>query len=429
MNIWPIVRHVVTAPMAAAPSPWRPASPTAASPPQPAGLAGSNWQLPILHVSGSDYDMGWQQGHAWRSLLHCVTTQFYSKLARGAGYWLFHHLVPPRLYHLWQFVPPHLQAEMQGLAAGAELPLVDILLINFFDDILNLLELGWAAACSTVAVCTDRDRVVIGRNLDYYGLVGDIVRPFHVAVRRSPAASDRHASVTVGIVGHVGALTGMNAVGLSLGTMTAMTREQTWHGVGVSLIYRDLLDRCTTVPSALEHFERHQPVQGNSLLLADSHTAARIQFTSRRSRVTHLADEPLATANHFLDADLAATRTDLHERTLAPGSHQRHARLCQLVRMGTTAADVLNALCDIPPPLPTLHSTTKCTGGDRWLTMSSINSRGTLHSALLDPRDRSIDLAIGTGERPIQPSDYRRWHPFESEGTPSNLAVTANREA
>ncbi|MEM6447225.1 MAG: C45 family peptidase [Cyanobacteria bacterium P01_D01_bin.123] len=414
MNLWPVVRHVITSPKATAPLPWLDST----LPPEPAPvveLVGSNWQLPFLHVCGSDYEMGWQQGVAWKALLHEFADRFYNQLACGVGYWLFRHILPPRLYHLWTFVPQNLQAEMQGLAAGAELPLTDVLLINFFDDVLNLMELGWATACSTTAVRTDRDRVVVGRNLDYYGPVGQIARPFQVAVRRSPAAPDRHTSLTVGMVGHVGVLTGLNTAGLSLGTMTAMTREQTWHGLGVSLIYRDILDRCPTVPAALEHFHRYQPVQGNSLLLADTTTAARVQFTSQRSRITHLAEEPLIGTNHFLDIELAASRSALHDRTLARGSHQRYSRLCQLVRTGTTIADLLASLSDVPQAEASEPSTANPMATDRWLTMSAVNSRGTLHSAILEPSDCSIRLALGTGERPICPDDYRHWYPFATD--------------
>lgn len=414
MNLWPLLRNILTSPTAPPLAP--PPSVTDAAPArvEPAAIEGTNWTLPILLVSGSDYEMGWQQGKVWRSLLHDLTGRFYDQLARGAGYWLFRHVLPPRLYHLWQFVPSYLQAEMQGMAEGAELPLADILLINFFDDILNLLELGWATACTTVAVRTDRDRVVVGRNLDYYGPIGQIARPFQVAVRRSPRDPDRRATLTVGIVGQVGALTGINDAGLSLGTMTAMTRERTWQGLGVSLLYRDLLERSLDVPEAIAQFQQHQPVQGNSLLLADCHTAARVQFTSQRSQVTHLASDPLATANHFLDVKLAATRTALHDRTLAFGSYHRHARLCELARTGMTEAELMGALTDVPPV------GSNGSGGDRWLTMSAINSRGTLHSAVLDPRDRSLHIAVGSGERPIQPSDYVCWQPFADRAQPAS---------
>ncbi|MEO1131901.1 MAG: C45 family peptidase [Cyanobacteria bacterium J06639_1] len=412
MNLWPILRNAIASPSASRPS--EPSVPPSA--PAPAAchtLAGSNWQLPVLFVSGSDYDMGWQQGKTWKSLLHGLTGTFYNQLARGAGHLLFRRVLPSRLYHLWRFVPAPLQAEMQGMAVGAELPLSDILLINFFDDILNLLELGWATACSTVAVRDDRDRVVIGRNLDYYGPVGQIARPFQVAVRRSPRHPERRETLTIGIVGQVGALTGMNDAGLSVGTMTAMTRERTWNGLGVSLLYRDLLDRCGSVPEALDRFHAHQPVQGNSLLLADSKGAARVQFTSRRSRITHLEAAPLATANHFLDADLAASRSALHDRTLALGSHHRHRRLCELARAGMTEAELLTALTDVPP------ASASQTGGDRWLTMSAINSRGTLHSAVLHPGDRAVRVALGSGERPIRPADFVTWQPFADAVEPA----------
>ncbi|MEM8716906.1 MAG: C45 family peptidase, partial [Cyanobacteria bacterium P01_G01_bin.4] len=273
---------------------------------------------------------------------------------------------------------------------------------------------GWAYSCSTVVAKGTGDRPLMGRNLDYNGDVGNLVRHYQAIVVRQPDDAPATASVTV--AGQAGILTGMNQHGLSLGSMTSQSTEQDWDGLGCSILYRLMLDRSSTVTEAIALFQASTPAQGNNLMLADASSGARVEFTSARHRITHLDRQPLGISNHFLDPDLAATHSELYHRITAPGSLSRYSRLCSWSAAQSSGegsaldvASITEAMTDrqIDPEFPL---------GDReaWHTSGVVSNQGTLHSVVFDPQHHSMHVAVGLGEAAIERSDFVPFQPFES---------------
>ncbi|WP_017327900.1 C45 family peptidase [Synechococcus sp. PCC 7336] len=423
MALWPLLWNVVQSPSAVPPALTPQPVPDAEQTRQET-LQAPDWSLPVLYLRGSHYEMGWQHGHQLKEPIRTLTQQFFSQFARGPAKLFYRHLVPGRLYHLWQAVPEPYRQELQGVADGAQLPLKDILLINFFDDVLNLLELGWAFACSTLVARGRGDRVLMGRNLDYNGPVGDLVRHFQAILVRQPDSGA--STVSVAVAGQVGVLTGMNQAGLSLGSMTSQTHEQNWDGLGVSVLYRLLLDRCSTVSEALSAFDRHSPAQGNNLMLADASDGVRLEFTSRRRALSSLEDKPLGISNHYLDPQLAQTHTNLYRRVTASGSQSRYDRLRHWSVAMADRIEVdglMQAMTDaqIAPDYPLGDC-------DPWWTSAAVNNWGTLHSAILDPHQRQLHIAIGLGKTPIQARDFVQYRPFEAtsvSSVPESAAIAS----
>ena len=411
MGLWPVIRNVLRSPSASAPElPSFRISEAIEHRTRVDTLKSDRWELPVLYLQGSDYEIGLQHGRILKTEIQALTQNFFDAFAQGAGKLFYNHIAPSRLYHLFKAVPEPYQAELQGIADGAELPLASVLLINFFDDILNLLELGWAYSCSTVVAKGTGDRTLMGRNLDYNGDVGDLVRHYQAIVVRQPHAAPATASVTV--VGQVGILTGMNQHGLSLGSMTSQSIEQDWNGLGCSLLYRLMLDRTPNVAEAISLFQTSTPAQGNNLMLADANAGARLEFTSARHRITHLTQHPLGMSNHFLDPDLAATHSELYHRVTAPGSQSRYSRLCKwsAANLSATGVDeIVGAMTDrqIEPDYP-------LGDGEAWRTAGVVNNQGTLHSVIFDPKHHTMHVAVGLGEVAIEHSDFVAFQPFES---------------
>ena len=411
MAVWPILWNIVRSPSAPAPKQFDL---------QPSKidrdlshvdrLRANRWELPVLFLQGSDYQIGYQQGRILKTEIQALIAGFFDEFARGAGSLFYKHIAPSRLFHLFKAVPDRYQAELQGIADGAEVSLSSVLLINFFDDLLNLLELGWAFACSTVAAKGAGDRVLMGRNLDYNGDVGNLVRHYQAIVIRQP--DNAPATVSVTVAGQVGILTGMNQFGLSLGSMTSQTHEQNWNGLGCSILYRLMLDRTQSVSKAISLFEQQSPAQGNNLMLADRSNAARLQFTSHRHSMTPLSQQPLGISNHFLDPKLAETHTDLYRRLTADGSWSRFNRLCRWSDRNRTPLEVdgvIEAMTDrqIEPDYPL---------GDRdaWWTSGVVNNQGTLHSVVFDPKNGTLHVAVGLGKEAIEKTDFVPFQPFEA---------------
>ena len=411
MAVWPILWNIVRSPSAPAPKlPDLQLSNSGKDPAHVDKLRANRWELPVLYLRGSDYEIGYQQGRILKTEIQSLIAGFFGEFARGAGSLFYKYIAPSRLFHLCKAVPDRYQAELQGIADGAEIPLTSVLLINFFDDILNLLELGWAYACSTVAAKGAGDRVLMGRNLDYNGDVGNLVRHYQAILVRQP--DNAPATVSVTVAGQVGILTGMNQFGLSLGSMTSQSYEQNWNGLGCSILYRLMLDRTQSVSNAISLFKEHSPAQGNNLMLADSTDAARLEFTSHRHRVTPLSQQPLGISNHFLDPELAETHTELYRRHTTDGSRSRFNRLCRWSdrnRLPLEVDGVIEAMTDrqIEPDYPL---------GDRdaWLTSGVVNNQGTMHSVVFDPKHSTLHVAVGLGEEAIEDTDFVPFQPFEA---------------
>lgn len=409
MAVWPILWNIVRSPSASPPKlPSFSMSETGEDLARVDRLQSKRWELPVLYLRGSDYTIGYQQGRILQREIQALTAGFFEQFAQGPASLFYNYIAPSRLFHLFKAVPMRYQAELQGIADGAGIPLSSVLLINFFDDILNLLELGLAYSCSTVSARGGGNRALMGRNLDYNGEVGDLVRHYQAIVVRQPDNAPATASVTV--AGQVGVLTGMNHHGLSLGSMTSQSSEQNWNGLGCSFLYRLMLDRASTVADAIAQFEKNVPAQGNNLMLADACSAARLEFTSARHRITHLGEGPMAMSNHFLDPDLAETHTDLYHRVTAPGSQSRYSRLFQWSQASQSALsvpDIITAMTDreITPEYPLGER-------DAWHTPGVVNNQGTLHSVVFDPQACSMHVSVGLGKQAIHSTDFELFQPF-----------------
>ncbi len=358
----------------------------------------------LIELQGSPYALGWQHGNALGAEIRSLCTQFYKTFARGLFWPVYHRWVPRRMYHLWHFIPVRLQAELWGVAQGAQVRLRDVLLINLFDDIANLIGLNWGTACSSLAVRDPQGQVRLGRNLDYHGPVGDLVRAYQTVIVRRPEPVDGlepQATLSVCVAGQVGILTGMNSAGLCLGSMTSRSTELNWHGLGASLLYRQVLDTCTTLDSAVTAMQQGGIVQGNNVLLTTANDAACLELTARRSAVRWLGEQTyLGITNHYLAPELAATHPGLGGDAVPswlPPSQARYQRLSTLGEQGIDPrmlAELARIMTDCPNP-------------QDWPTGRVINSYSTLHSVLFEPHLSCIQVAISDGKTQLTPASYQ----------------------
>ena len=142
----------------------------------------------------------------------------------------------------WPYIPPHLQQEMVALAAGAEVGLGNILLLNVVDDLANN-----SPRCSALAVGDSRTAqgdYVMGRNLDY-PVFTEPLTEFQTLFLIEPHQGQRLASLAW--PGYVGVCTGINAAGVALAQLSAMSRDRTLKGTPAALRFRQALEDGDTV--------------------------------------------------------------------------------------------------------------------------------------------------------------------------------------
>lgn len=203
----------------------------------------------------------------------------------------------------WPFLPPRLKQEMQGVAAGAQVGLGTVLLINVLDDLANS-----SPRCSSVAVGEGRTAdgaYLMGRNLDYPVFTEAMVR-LQTLFLMEPDQGLPLASVAW--PGYIGVCTGLNKAGVGLAQHSAMSRQRTLQGVPAALRFRQALEEGDTVLGVAARVLKTPGTIGNNLALLSPDQAAVMELAARRGEVRRPEGGLLTATNHYQSPAMQALK-------------------------------------------------------------------------------------------------------------------------
>jgi hypothetical protein len=194
----------------------------------------------------------------------------------------------------WPYIPPHLQQEMAALAAGAEVGLGSILLLNVADDLANN-----SPRCSALAVGdsrTDRGDYVMGRNLDY-PVFTEPLTELQTLFLIEPHRGQHLASLAW--PGYVGVCTGINAAGVALAQLSSMSLDRSLKGTPAALRFRQALEDGDTVNAVAARVRSMPCTIGNNLMLCGPREALVLEVSARQGAVRRPENGLLTTTNHY----------------------------------------------------------------------------------------------------------------------------------
>ncbi|HZE21118.1 MAG TPA: C45 family peptidase, partial [Desulfobaccales bacterium] len=186
---------------------------------------------------------------------------------------------------------PELQQEMTAVAAGAEVSLGSVLLLNVVDDLANNCPL-----CSALAVENPPGTFLMGRNLDYPVFTDPLTR-FQTLFLLEPHRGQPLASLAW--PGYVGVCTGINFAGVALAQLSAMSRDHSLRGTPAALRYRQALEEGHTVAEVAAQVLKRPGTIGNNLILCGPADAMVLELTARHGAVRRPARGLLTVTNHF----------------------------------------------------------------------------------------------------------------------------------
>ncbi len=257
--------------------------------------------VPVAIFSGTGAEIG-EQHAALLAKAGAPLMNFPKKLFAEAGaekQWPLAVLASRRLM---MQAPDRYRQEMAALAEHAE---VDSGEIDVANTLLELRRLG----CSTLIVEPEKSATggpLFGRNFDFppvglldkYSLV-TVVRP-----------KGRHAFAAVGYPGLVGVLSGMNDAGLAVATLDVYESgndspkfEPT--GVPMMLVFRQILEECTTVAEVEQFLRRTQATTWANLAVCDRDHGTLFEITPTEVLRRDAQDSILPCTNHFRTKKLA----------------------------------------------------------------------------------------------------------------------------
>ncbi len=326
--------------------------------------------LLVLHLSGSPYELGLQHGTLCKQEIRAFRQEAYTYMA-GLIASVFH--IPRRLARPFtrplllrqvraylRFTPrPHLE-EMQGIADGAGVHLLEALLVN------AVWEMYLAGGCSEFAVRGAKSadgELLHGYNYDLADPAHAFINPYLALIFTRP--SDGFAFAQVNTVGCVGANAGLSSRGISVAWDNTHLRPGSTLLAGVprtctpfELTLRRLLQEAESLESGAAIVRSHLPrPMADIIIIGDGqeNCAAAMEMAGASWALRQMQADAVWSANSFVSPLLGPEdrrgmpSADLEETGARLG---RYASYTELVELTPGKVDVPRAVEILRDPYP-----------------------------------------------------------------------------
>jgi hypothetical protein len=259
--------------------------------------AGKLKMLRTIEIWGAPEERGRRHGQILAAdirRLRLVLLNYLARISLYAGGLPLFGFLKWLAWGFWPYIPPHLKQEMAGIAAGAEVSLGSVLLLNVVDDLANN-----SPRCSALAVenrHSPQGACLMGRNLDYPVFTEPLAR-FQTLFLLEPHQGQPLASLAW--PGYVGVCTGINAAGVALAQLSAMSRDRSLKGTPAALRYRQALEEGHTVAEVAAGILKRPGTIGNNLILCGPAAALALELSARHGAVRRPQHGLLTVTNHF----------------------------------------------------------------------------------------------------------------------------------
>jgi isopenicillin-N N-acyltransferase like protein len=388
-------------------------------------------QIPHIRVKGNALERGRQYGTQARARVRRSVAAYFDVFAGLAG------LQRPRVHeYARSFIPPIEELnpgyldEMQGIAAGAGVDLMDVLAINVRTEIMFSARARAAAAqnrslpgeCTSFAVVPppgSGEPVLVGQNWDWLPHCSETIV---VLEAEQEAGPDFVTVVEAGLL----AKFGLNSAGLGIATNALVTDDDRGEpGLPYHVLLRALHD-CETVTAALAILQRGFRSSSANYLLAHADgvaldvEAAPGDFS--RMYLTFPNSGFLFHTNHFF-----ATLPQIRDVSIwaMPDSAVRLSRVLGAAQSAgfTGSGEQLQALLADHADYP---NSVCCHPDER---MIPLDRSATVASAIIDLRSRRMWLAAGFPcSTPYRELDYGGFLAKPPAVSPANQGMTASRQ-
>lgn len=247
--------------------------------------------LPVLHLRGTPYEMGYQHGSLRRREVRGSVKNILAFADRQLGIpGLGRFFARRALDQAWRRMSPHVPdrylEELEGLADGADLSLRELQRVHALPDLTSTT----CASFSAAGPATSDGRLIQIRNLDW-AIQSDVQRYAALFVYHPIRG---HAFVNVGWLGFIGVISGMNEAGLSVSEVGAESAEAGLDGVPMPFLLRRILEESDDLRGAVEIVRVGPRTMGYNYLFSDAKARQAVALETNRSRsaVFWMGQEP-----------------------------------------------------------------------------------------------------------------------------------------
>lgn len=286
--------------------------------------------IPVLFLEGTPEEIGEQGativGGSAKRLLNFPQEMVGKMLPPIVvkGLWPILNKQSDRLY---QNFPPDHRAELEAIIKTSGFDRQAMITANtVFDMKAFVMPL---LGCSALAVDSDRSQTgkpIFGRNMDYNGL--GYLHEYTLVTVYKPKG--KRPFVAIGWPGMVGVVSGINDAGLCIAALetTGSPKEEgppfNAEGVPFALIYRRILEECSTIEEAEKLLREQKRTTTNNLAVCDKNGGAVFEFSPSRVAVRRAEQGYTVCTNHFVTKELKLTEPKKMATTL-----ERFETLCK----------------------------------------------------------------------------------------------------
>lgn len=255
-------------------------------------------EVPLLKLKGNGYDRGFQYGQQypkrWKEAVQKLEAAAVREIAPALGSkWLAATLYRAYTAHVFNIVddfqdpegslrrmPAEYRAYVQGIADGAGLDSSDI------TRLIATVMLSDASCSGFIAYgpATEDGRLIQLRNLDW----GDPhMRPQDATVFLAHEPDNGYRYLSIGFVGLIGSVSGINEHGISLTEIGSETADKTRAGMPMPLMLESILANAKNLDEALEIMRKSPGSGGYNFLVgsAKERRGAVVEKTANKTAV------------------------------------------------------------------------------------------------------------------------------------------------
>ena len=253
-------------------------------------------ELPVLLVEGCPEDLGRQQARLTADVAKRLL-DFPRALVALMGRHAEWNQFLTKAEQLFDRFPADHRRELEAYAEAAGIDRGRLLAMN------TLMDVYGGFGCSSLIAEPDRSTTgspIFGRNLDIFSL--GVLQKYSLVVVYRPQG--KHAFVSIGFPGVLGAFSGMNERGLALALHGVFRSDDgSPHsdpkGIACTMLLRQVLEECATVAQAEELLRRSRHTTVLSVVLCDRTAGAVAEVGPGGVAVRRASGGICACTNHF----------------------------------------------------------------------------------------------------------------------------------
>ncbi len=282
----------------------------------------SSTKVPVIIVSGTPYEMGYQLGQAIKVEVNKCMLGFLEFAKQDAEKYS-----DANLDEAWEKMLPYIDSrfieELKGVADGAEMSLDELRRANMIPVVSSF-------ACSGVAVwgdATANGDLYHIRNLDF--TMGAHLQDYPVIVVHKPDKGIPHIQTT--FAGYIASHSGMNAKGVVLGERGESPLSEypyNYDGIHFSLLFRSILYDANTLDETLDIIKNAKLIKRYFLYVSDGKKESKgaamvivsspddVKLSIHRDNEQHSDSSSKAMSNfiyHTVDDDIAYSNLNLNK--------------------------------------------------------------------------------------------------------------------